>query len=194
MILIDITFQNEEDPAKGKLLISDPFLDEDYFRRSVVYLCEHNIDGSFGFVVNNFISINLNELDESLPKVEAQISLGGPMEVNSLYFIHQFGDQIQNSAEISDGVFLGGDFQQLSNKIVEDQSNISKVRFIIGYAGWKRKQLKEEIKNNAWIVKELSSPLQLFESQSRLSWKRVMFNLGGKYKIMSKFPLTPMNN
>jgi len=192
--LIDITFQNEEDPAKGKLLISDPFLDEDYFRRSVVYLCEHNIDGSFGFVVNNFISINLNELDESLPKVEAQISLGGPMEVNSLYFIHQFGDQIQNSAEISDGVFLGGDFQQLSNKIVEDQSNISKVRFIIGYAGWKRKQLKEEIKNNAWIVKELSSPLQLFESQSRLSWKRVMFNLGGKYKIMSKFPLTPMNN
>lgn len=194
MILIDITFQNEEDPAKGKLLISDPFLDEDYFRRSVVYLCEHNIDGSFGFVVNNFISINLNELDESLPKVEAQISLGGPMEVNSLYFIHQFGDQIQNSAEISDGVFLGGDFQQLSNKIVEDQSNISKVRFIIGYAGWKRKQLKEEIKNNAWIVKELSSPLQLFESQSRLSWKRVMFDLGGKYKIMSKFPLTPMNN
>jgi putative transcriptional regulator len=194
LILIDITFQNEEDPAKGKLLISDPFLDEDYFRRSVVYLCEHNIDGSFGFVVNNFISINLNELDESLPKVEAQISLGGPMEVNSLYFIHQFGDQIQNSAEISDGVFLGGDFQQLSNKIVEDQSNISKVRFIIGYAGWKRKQLKEEIKNNAWIVKELSSPLQLFESQSRLSWKRVMFNLGGKYKIMSKFPLTPMNN
>ena len=192
--MIDITFQNEEDPAKGKLLISDPFLDEDYFRRSVVYLCEHNIDGSFGFVVNNFISINLNELDESLPKVEAQISLGGPMEVNSLYFIHQFGDQIQNSAEISDGVFLGGDFQQLSNKIVEDQSNISKVRFIIGYAGWKRKQLKEEIKNNAWIVKELSSPLQLFESQSRLSWKRVMFNLGGKYKIMSKFPLTPMNN
>ena len=192
--MIDITFQNEEDPAKGKLLISDPFLDEDYFRRSVVYLCEHNIDGSFGFVVNNFISINLNELDESLPKVEAQISLGGPMEVNSLYFIHQFGDQIQNSAEISDGVFLGGDFQQLSNKIVEDQSNISKVRFIIGYAGWKRKQLKEEIKNNAWIVKELSSPLQLFESQSRLSWKRVMFDLGGKYKIMSKFPLTPMNN
>jgi len=192
--LIDITFQNEEDPAKGKLLISDPFLDEDYFRRSVVYLCEHNIDGSFGFVVNNFISINLNELDESLPKVEAQISLGGPMEVNSLYFIHQFGDQIQNSAEISDGVFLGGDFQQLSNKIVEDQSNISKVRFIIGYAGWKRKQLKEEIKSNAWIVKELSSPLQLFESQSRLSWKRVMFDLGGKYKIMSKFPLTPMNN
>ncbi len=194
MILIDITFQNEEDPAKGKLLISDPFLDEDYFRRSVVYLCEHNIDGSFGFVVNNFISINLNELDESLPKVEAQISLGGPMEVNSLYFIHQFGDQIQNSAEISDGVFLGGDFQQLSNKIVEDQANITKVRFIIGYAGWKRKQLKEEIKNNAWIVKELSSPLQLFESQSRLSWKRVMFDLGGKYKIMSKFPLTPMNN
>ena len=192
--MIDITFQNEEDPAKGKLLISDPFLDEDYFRRSVVYLCEHNIDGSFGFVVNNFISINLNELDESLPKVEAQISLGGPMEVNSLYFIHQFGDQIQNSAEISDGVFLGGDFQQLSNKIVEDQSNISKVRFIIGYAGWKRKQLKEEIKSNAWIVKELSSPLQLFESQSRLSWKRVMFDLGGKYKIMSKFPLTPMNN
>lgn len=192
--MIDIAFTNTIEPLKGKLLISDPFLDEDYFRRSIVYLCEYNKEGSFGFVVNNFISISLHDLDENFPEVETQISLGGPMETNSLYFIHTLGDKIQNSVMIEDGLYLGGDFQELSNLITADNSVIKKVRFFIGYSGWGESQLEEELKTNAWIVSETNSTLFLFGSKAKQSWKRYMYELGGKFKIMSKFILHPENN
>ena len=192
--MIDITFSNNLEPEKGKLLISDPFLDDDYFRRSLIYLCEFNKEGSFGFVINNFISINLHDLDESFPEIETQISLGGPMEINSLYFIHTLGDKINNSLLINENIYLGGDFQQLSSFIKEDESIIKNVRFFIGYSGWAANQLDTEIRNNSWIVSEMNSPSMLFGSQSKLTWKRYMYELGGKFKIMSKFPIDPKDN
>ena len=192
--MIDITFSNNLEPEKGKLLISDPFLDDDYFRRSLIYLCEFNKEGSFGFVINNFISINLHDLDESFPEIETQISLGGPMEINSLYFIHTLGDKINNSLLINENIYLGGDFQQLSTFIKEDESIIKNVRFFIGYSGWAANQLDTEIRNNSWIVSEMNSPSMLFGSQSKLTWKRYMYELGGKFKIMSKFPIDPKDN
>lgn len=182
------------EPAKGRLLISDPFLNEDYFRRSIIYLCEHNNEGSFGFVINNFISINLHELDENFPEIETQISLGGPIEINSLYFIHTLGDKIQNSAHISDGIFLGGDFQELSTLIKSDANIIKQVRFFIGYAGWSSDQLANEISSNSWLVFEPKSNRDLFETKSKFSWKKYMHDLGGKYKIMANFPIDPRDN
>ncbi len=192
--MIDLTFINTIEPEKGKILISDPFLDEDYFRRSIIYLCEHNNEGSFGFVLNNFISVNLHELDETFPEIETLISLGGPMEINSLYFIHTFGEQIQNSVMITEGVFLGGDFQELTAIIKADKTQINKVRFFIGYAGWKAEQLDTEISTNSWIVSDLNSKENLFKAKNRQTWKRYMYDLGGKFKIMSKFPIDPNKN
>ncbi len=192
--MIDITFSNSEALDKGKLLIAEPFLDEDYFRRAIIYLCEYNTEGSFGFVINNFINIKLSDLDETFPSIETKISLGGPMEINSLYFLHKLGDKIQNSTLVSNDVYIGGDFQELSNLIKEDESYLKDVRFFIGYSGWGPEQLETEIKNNTWVVSSNKAENILFESQAKQSWKRYLHDLGGKYKIISKFPLDPNNN
>jgi putative transcriptional regulator len=192
--LIDITFSNSEALEKGKLLIAEPFLDEDYFRRAIIFLCENNNEGSFGFVINNFINIKLCDLDETFPDIETKISLGGPMEINSLYFLHKMGDKIQNSALVENGIYIGGDFQELTNLIKEDNSLMDEVRFFIGYSGWAADQLENEVKNNTWVVSEKNAKNILFESQAKQSWKRYLHELGGKYKIISTFPLDPNNN
>jgi len=41
-----------EAPSSGILLISDPFLKDPNFQRTVILLCEHMVEGSFGFVLN----------------------------------------------------------------------------------------------------------------------------------------------
>jgi len=192
--LIDITFSNSEALEKGKLLIAEPFLDEDYFRRAIIFLCENNNEGSFGFVINNFINIKLSDLDETFPDIETKISLGGPMEINSLYFLHKMGDKIQNSALVENGIYIGGDFQDLTNLIKADNSLMDEVRFFIGYSGWAADQLENEVKNNTWVVSEKNAKNILFESQAKQSWKRYLHELGGKYKIISTFPLDPNNN
>ena len=52
---LNFSFANNEKPEKGSVLISDPFLNDPYYGRSVVVLCEHNQDGTFGFVLNNYL-------------------------------------------------------------------------------------------------------------------------------------------
>ena len=48
--------------AKGKLLIAEPYLGDANFERSVVFLCEHNDNGSFGLVLNQTTSLTLNDV------------------------------------------------------------------------------------------------------------------------------------
>ena len=35
-------------PEKGKILISEPFLPDTFFNRTIVYLVDHNEEGSVG--------------------------------------------------------------------------------------------------------------------------------------------------
>jgi putative transcriptional regulator len=192
--LIDLTFSNDLLPAKGKILLSDPFLDEEYFRRSVIYLCEHNDEGSFGFVLNNLVDLNLHEIEDTFPNVESSISIGGPVEPNSLYFLHSLGDQIINSVSVEEGIYLGGDFQQLTNLVRSDQSLVSQIRFFIGYTGWSKDQLEMEITSNSWVVADFDSAQNLFQAKEELSWKLLMENLGEKFKVIANFPLDPRDN
>ena len=37
---------------RGNLLISYPYLEDDYFYRSVICMIEHNNEGSFGLIIN----------------------------------------------------------------------------------------------------------------------------------------------
>jgi putative transcriptional regulator len=192
--LIDFAFTNDKAPQKGKILLSDPFLDEEYFRRSIVFLCEISEEGSFGFVLNNLIEVNLQDIDSKLPAIKTKLSLGGPVETGSLYFLHSLGEQVENSLLIHDNICIGGDFEQLSNLLKEDPDLINQVRFFIGYAGWGLGQLEAEIAENSWIVSNLNPIQEVFDIRKTNSWEERMNLLGGKYKVISKFPLDPNQN
>lgn len=192
--MIDITFKNKIPPRKGRILISDPFLGDDYFERSVVYLCEHNQEGSFGFVLNNLVEINLNDLNDQFPAITAKISTGGPVETESMFFIHTLGDQLNESLEISHGIFVGGDFEQLYLKIEEKHIQENEIRFFLGYSGWSKGQLESEIKENAWVVSEIDDCKEIMQIHETDTWKYFMSKLGSKYQFMTNFPIDPNEN
>jgi putative transcriptional regulator len=192
--MIDITFKNKIPPRKGRILISDPFLGDDYFERSVVYLCEHNQEGSFGFVLNNLVEINLNDLNDQFPAITTKISTGGPVETESMFFVHTLGDQLNESLEISHGIFVGGDFEQLYLKIEEKHIQENEIRFFLGYSGWSKGQLESEIKENAWVVSEIDVCKEIMQIQETDTWKYFMSKLGSKYQFMTNFPIDPNEN
>ncbi len=74
--------------AKGVLLISDPFLNDPNFKRSVVLLCEHNDEGSFGLVINRTITQTLDELMNNLDGCKVPVFYGGPVQMDTLHFLH----------------------------------------------------------------------------------------------------------
>lgn len=190
----DISFTNKLIPKKGRILLSDPFMGDEYFERSVVYLCEHSKEGSFGFVMNHDFEVNLKELNENFPDLNTKISVGGPVEKETLYFMHALGDELNDSLKISEGVYMGGDFEQLYKVITPEIIAEDKVRFFLGYSGWSANQLQQEIKDHAWIVCDIDNSKEILTTQESDMWKYFMNKLGPKYKLISDFPLDPSEN
>jgi putative transcriptional regulator len=190
----DIAFTNKFPPRKGRILLSDPFLGDEYFERSVVYLCEHSKDGSFGFVLNHYIDVDLKQLNESFPSIETVMSIGGPVEKETMYLMHSLGGKLIDSLEISDNIYIGGDFEQLYSIISEKHFQDNKIRFFLGYSGWAAGQLQQEIKENAWVVSKIDSPEEIMNTEHEDMWKYFMNKLGPKYKLISEFPLNPNEN
>mgnify|MGYP000691620454 CR=1 FL=1 len=76
-------------PAKGKLLIAEPFLRDPNFERSVVFVCEHNERGTFGLVFNQTTNLFLNDVLQEPVANSLPLYLGGPVEQNTLHFLHR---------------------------------------------------------------------------------------------------------
>lgn len=190
---INISPDNKLPPQKGRLLISEPFLADPYFRRTVVLLCEHNEEGSFGFILNKFIDVGVNELIEDLPQLGSRVSMGGPVQSGNLYYIHTLGQKIEGSVEIVKGVYMGGSFDML--KILLKSGTIKKgmIRFFVGYAGWGHDQLAEEMKERSWLVTP-ADPKALMDSKKDDLWRQTLLDMGEEYAMLANFPEDPSLN
>src|SRR5690554_3158598 len=132
---IDLTFENKRKPRKGRVLIADPFSKDDYFGRSVVYICDHNSEGTFGFVLTNYLDINLSDVAKNFPNIGANISIGGPVQTENIFFIHTLGNRRPGRIEVDDGLYIGGDYDLVTEQLSEGLIDNSKVRFFLGYSG-----------------------------------------------------------
>lgn len=180
-------------PKKGRVLISEPFLQDSYFKRSIVLITEHNNQGSVGFVLNKPTKLTINEVMEDFPPFEAEISIGGPVATNTIHFCHTLGEAIPDSVYVVHGIYWGGDFEVLKdlirNKVVEQ----NQVRFFIGYSGWGADQLEREITENSWVVADVKTK-NILEFSSKDSWKKILSRLGEKYKMWANYPENPVMN
>jgi putative transcriptional regulator len=185
---MDLSVQNTLEPKKGCFLLAEPFLQEEHFHRSVIFLCEHNEEGSFGFVLNRFIEVVPSELAKQFPSKELKICLGGPVDENNLFYIHKSKELIDNCHEISNGLCIGGDFEQVKELMNQDILKEDQIIFFLGYSGWTQKQLEEEIEAKSWLVAEIKDPTKHLFSKKRDLWKTLMSEQGKRHEIMSKFP------
>jgi putative transcriptional regulator len=180
-------------PAKGQVLLSEPFLNDPYFKRTVIFLCEHNQDGSFGFVLNNYIDVELEQIMDNMPSFEGRISIGGPVRNSNLYYLHTLGQRIPESVEIIPGLFMGGNFEQLRDLLLAGKVDKTDVRFFVGYSGWSPTQLEEEIKLKSWFVASVSKDVVMNSEQDDL-WKTIMKTMGSKGKLVANLPEDPSLN
>lgn len=183
----------DETPGKGKILISEPFLIDPNFKRSIVLLCEHGDEGSVGFILNKPTQVRLNQLLEDFPDFDAPVYFGGPVQINTLQFVHRAGDIIEGTTEIADGLYWGGSFEILKLLIETKKVSPSDFRFFIGYSGWSEGQLEEEMKINSWIVTS-TSPDNIFSDEPDKLWGDILKKMGRKFAILASFPEDPSVN
>jgi len=181
---------NDLKPSKGKILISEPLLADNYFKRSVVLLAEHNKEGSFGIIMNKPIDNKFNDIITDFPDYGGQLFLGGPVSNSSLFFIHTLGNIVENSMEIMDGLFWGGDIESIRELMLLKKVDANQIRFCVGYSGWGSKQLDEELERNSWLVSGLPAETLMNTEPDKL-WEIALKKLGNEYSYWENFPTDP---
>jgi putative transcriptional regulator len=179
-------------PSTGKILISEPFLGDPNFERSVVFLCEHTNSGTFGLVLNQLSNLSLEDVLEG-EFDQIPLYVGGPVEQNTLHYLHKLPNEIPNSIDLGNGVYWSGDFEAIKILLLLNKINSDDIRFFIGYSGWGEGQLDSELSQNAWFVSEISSET-LFNTQAKDLWRKILRDMGGDYKIISHYPIDPRLN
>lgn len=180
-------------PEKGSLLLAEPYMDDPFFKKSVIYLCEHNEEGSFGFVLNNYIDFNFERVGQDFPNFNTKVSIGGPVQKSNLFFLHTLAHDIHQSVEVGEGIYMGGDFDHLQQLVKEDKVAKTDVRFFVGYSGWSADQLDEELESNSWIVAPCYNEL-LMDTKVDDLWTAVLKKMGKNYARLAELPNDPSLN
>ncbi|MFT3904271.1 MAG: YqgE/AlgH family protein [Niabella sp.] len=177
----------------GSILIANPHLDDPNFIHTVVFLCEHSQEGSFGFVLNRPTTYTIDELVPELSHYKIPVFEGGPVELNTLHFLHQYPDLIPGSKEVMNGVYWGGSFNELITHIRKRAVDIDKIRFYLGYSGWDAGQLDAEMDEKAWISSYATHQL-LFGTDYNDIWKSALKSCGKEYEMFINAPIDPRLN
>lgn len=171
----------------GQVLVAEPFMLDPYFRRAVVLLCEHHNQGTVGFILNKSIDMGINDLMSDFPKFEAEVFYGGPVQTDTLHYLHNVGELLEESIQIADGVWWGGDFEKLKFLVAQQLIQPSNIRFFVGYSGWSSGQLNEEMEYGSWVTADMDANYLFKFKPSRL-WRHVMYNKGDVYEVLSDMP------
>ncbi len=181
-------------PSQGKILISNPFLSDYFFRRSVVLLIDHGADGSFGVIINKPLNIRVSELTSAFPSAKSDLFLGGPVKTDGIFFMHTLGSEIPESLLVMDGLYWGGDMQMLDSLLKNDpEYSANKIRFFLGYSGWVTDQLDNELLNKSWIVAD-TNPEEIIGVYYTDLWYEKVRALGKPFEPWLNFPPDPSFN
>ena len=186
-------YSNRLKPKAGRLLVSEPYLADPNFERTIILLCEHNEDGTVGFILNKPSLSKLGDLIIDLSPLENIVGMGGPVQQDTLHYIHRCPG-IEGAVEIAENVFWGGAFEMLTEKLETKQLRHGDVKFFLGYSGWSPGQLEEEIKVNSWIVSNFVSEELIFETDEGEMWRKTLKKMGGRFSMYSNYPVDPSMN
>ena len=191
--MIDLTPSADQFIERGSLLLAEPFISDPFFKRTVILVCDHGKEGSFGFVLNNYVEVELSQLIEDFPDDKIHVSIGGPVKSSNLFYLHTKGEVIPTSVAIMDGLYFGGEFDVLKEKVVNGEVALKDVRFFLGYSGWGVGQLDDELGEKSWFVTKVNASTIMHFNEKDM-WRGIMRKLGKKGQLVANFPEDPELN
>lgn len=179
-------------PKVGSLLIAEPFNPEPTFKRSVVLISQHSAKGSIGFIINKPTQLRIHEALDDFPEFDAFIYWGGALKLDSIYYLHSI-EKLEGAIKLAEGVYWGGDYQQLKVMIEAGEIESDQIKFLAGYCAWPAKLLEKEISSDNWWVTE-ADQYSVLVAEPTIIWGKMLMSMGHVYGIMNDFPEDPSLN
>ncbi len=172
----------------GDILLAEPFMLDPNFKRAVVLLCSHSHEeGSIGYILNRPLDMRIDELIDDFPEFDSMAFFGGPVQTDTIHYVHNLGELVEDSIKISDGVYWGGNFEKLKFLISSGLILPHNIRFFVGYSGWSESQLDDEMDYGSWVLADMHANY-LFKTKPDELWQQVMYNKGDAYTVISQMP------
>lgn len=173
---------------KGTVLLAQPFMEDPNFSRSAVLITDHHkSDGTVGFVLNKRIGTCINDLIDDFPEIDSEVYIGGPVGKDTLHYIHDKGDILDNSISVVEGVYWGGDYEKLKFLIDTKLIQSRNIKFFLGYSGWSTGQLESELSYGSWMLSQMDANYAFRQTPKDL-WKMITRNKGGHYTVIAEMP------
>jgi putative transcriptional regulator len=182
--------------GKGYFLIANPVLPDPSFSRTVVLLCNHDDDGSFGLVINRSAPIDSKEVFAEMGMSEfpsGKIYLGGPVSPSQVFYLCHSEKSLPELEPICDGVYLGMSWELLDNLMTRVKNPEKNIRFFLGYSGWGTGQLAEEMIRLSWLTTQACGEFVFQENEGGV-WANVVYSLGKDYEYLVQAPVNPQWN
>lgn len=180
--------------APGWLLAAWPDLLDPHFMHSVILMCRHEESGAFGLVLNDPLDVDTTELlssHEVFGKIGLPVFRGGPVDVDTLQFVHRLPGEIPGAQPISDELWMGGDFEALARFVQRNPERaLGEVRLFLGYSGWGVDQLEDELVGGSWVPAPPDVD-EVFAKDPSGAWKRVLRSLGDVGRGLAEMPPDP---
>ena len=122
------------------------------FEDTTILIVQHNEEGSLGFVTNKPFGKSLNELIEFNHAKPFPLMDGGPVDREHLFVLHNLPDIIKGGEQVANGLYLGGNMEQVIEAINTNSINEQEIQIYIGYCGWDLGELEAEIEEGSWIL------------------------------------------
>lgn len=172
------------DSLQNHFLVAMPSLNDTYFERSLIYLCEHNAKGAMGIVINRpsdilldelLLQINVKDSHDKNNNAETKILLGGPVTPERGFVVHSTQTGWKQSKVLTNELMLTTSQDILASL----GTNNSPTEFIVslGASVWDRGQLEQELSDNAWLTIPAEHNL-LFDVDYDLRWQHATQPLG----------------
>ena len=140
------------DLKAGIVINSTDVLNNSFFEHTTILIVQHNEQGSLGFVTNKSFGKSLHELIEFKHAIPYPLMDGGPVDREHLFVLHQRPDLIEGGEQIHNGLYLGGNMEQVIEAINTKAASQQEIQVFIGYCGWDMGELEAELEEGSWTV------------------------------------------
>ncbi len=167
-------------------LVAMPGMQDPYFQRRVIYVCEHNDEGAMGLMINAPIDVTVGSMLKQVDVEPAHPQLvtesldkpvlnGGPVSEDRGFILHQPKDSYESSLQMTDKISVTTSKDILSVLGTEAEPNSYLVA--LGYSGWEAGQLENELAENSWLTIE-ADPDVIFNTPITERWQKAVQMLG----------------
>ena len=180
------------DSLRNYFLISMPHLADSFFEKAVIFICDHDSQGSMGLLINRPMpSAKAAAIIQALglegAKSEEGISdiyYGGPVQPNVGFVLHTPDYQVEGTISISSDICLTTNSDIMGD--IQSGKGPRKYRLTMGYAGWGSEQLEREIANGDWLVVPANHEF-VFDKADRVKWAEAARQFGIEISMFSGF-------